>query len=373
MKRLAYIDNLRIILIAMVIIAHAAITYGPVGFWYYYERTQLISTYFLAFYVCLMQAFLVGLLFMIAAFFIPSSLERKGPRRFLSDRIRRLGIPLLFYIFIISPLIQYLHTLIIEGEKVDFIIFYYGLLKRGIVDTGPLWFLQVLLLLSISYAILNNMIPRLKDNKGKILLGFPSNRHIYISIFILATLIFLVRIKFPIGSNVAYLNLGLAPQYIFLFGLGILAYRNQWFRAITRKEAKYWTRISLTAVISWPLFLFLGQIYDISSFTGGPNWQAFLYALWEAALSISISISVIYLFRQKFNYQNRILKIISRSTYFVFIIHSIVVMGLSYLLKDMIFHPLIKFFLVAVLSVIFCFLIGFYITKIKFFRNSEIL
>ncbi len=84
-------------------LAHAAITYGPVGFWYYYERTGLNSTYVLAFFVSLMQAFLIGLFFMISAFFTPSALNKKGPKKFFIDRIKRLGIPLIFYIFIVSP------------------------------------------------------------------------------------------------------------------------------------------------------------------------------------------------------------------------------------------------------------------------------
>lgn len=371
MKRLFYIDNLRIILIVLVVVAHAAITYGPVGFWYYYERSQFISTYVLAFYVCLLQSFLIGLFFMISAFFIPSSLKRKGPKRFLLNRLRRLGVPLVFYIFIISPSIQYLHTLIIEGKKANFIIFYYELLKRGIIDVGPLWFLQVLLLLSISYAIFNEIISRLYKNKIKTVLKFPSDNNIFATIIIFASLTFLVRIGFPIGRNLASLNFGLAPQYIFLFGLGIMASNNKWFKAITIREAKYWARITLIAVMFWPLFLFLCRASDfnIEIFIGGPNWQSFSYALWEAVLSISVSISAIYLFRQKFNYQNRVLKAISKSTYSVFIIHSIVIIVLSYSLKDMTFHPLFKFTIVALSSVILCFLISFYITKIHFLKG----
>jgi fucose 4-O-acetylase-like acetyltransferase len=370
MKRLFYIDNLRIILIVLVVIAHAAITYGPLGFWYYYERTQFISTYVLAFYVCLIQSFLVGLFFMISAYFIPSSLERKGPKRFLLDRLRRLGIPLILYIFLISPLIQYVRMLIIGGDKSNFFIFYYGLLKRGIIDVGPLWFLQVLLLFSISFAIFNGIYSKLR-NKRKILLNFPSKRNIFIAIFILASLTFLVRIKFPIGDNIANLNFGLAPQYIFLFGLGIIANNNKWFKAITIKEARYWTRITLVAVVFWPLFLLLSRTsgFDIDIFIGGSNWQSFIYAFWEAVLSISISISAIYFFRKRFNYQNKVLKAMSKSAYFVFITHSIVIIVLSYSLKNMSFHPLYKFMIVALMSVILCFLVGIYMTKIRFLKD----
>jgi len=138
-RRLLYIDNLRITLVVMVVLSHAAITYGPLGFWYYYERTHLISAYPLAFYVSFIQAFLMGLFFMISAFFIPASLEAKGPKVFLADRLKRLGIPLVFYIFLISPSIRYLGYLIIKNRTVNYFVFYYEeILKKGVVDAGPL-------------------------------------------------------------------------------------------------------------------------------------------------------------------------------------------------------------------------------------------
>jgi hypothetical protein len=148
-----------------------------------------------------------------------------------------------------------------------------------------------------------------------------------------------------------------------------MANKNKWFKAITIKEAKYWTRIVLIAVVFWPLFLILSRTSGFDIFVGGSNWQSFIYAFWEAALSISISISTIYFFRKRFNYQNKVLKAMSKSAYFVFIIHSIVIIALSYSLKDMTFHPLFKFIIVALISVILCFFIGIYMTKIRFIKD----
>ena len=371
-KRLLYIDNLRIILVVLVVLAHVAITYGPVGFWYYYERTELNSTYVLAFFVSLMQAFLIGLFFMISAFFTPSALNKKGPKNFFIDRIKRLGIPLLFYIFVIAPSILYLDNLIIKGERANYFIFYYeNVLKKGIIDVGPLWFLQVLLFFSILYAIFNEVIIRLLKDKRQLILKFPSNKNIFIAILILAFVTFLVRLQFPISATTSHLNFGLAPQYIFLFGLGILAFNNNWFEAITVKKAKFWFSIAMVAILFWPLFIFFGRSpgLSIEIFAGGLNWQSFIYASWEAVLSISLSICFIYLFRKKFNHQTKLFKEISKSTYSVFIIHSIVIVLLSYLLKDMMFHPLVKFAIVALVGLALCFLISFYITRVRFLKK----
>jgi len=371
-KRLLYIDNLRIILVVLVVLAHVAITYGPVGFWYYYERTELNSTYVLAFFVSLMQAFLIGLFFMISAFFTPSALNKKGPKNFFIDRIKRLGIPLLFYIFIIAPSILYLDNLIIKGERVNYFIFYYEqVLKRGIIDVGPLWFLQVLLFFSFLYAIFNEIIVRILKDKRQLVFKFPSNKNIFITILILAFVTFLVRLQFPISATTSHLNFGLAPQYILLFGLGILAFNNNWFEEITLKKAKFWFSIAMIAILFWPLFIFFGRSSELSIeiFAGGLNWQSFIYAFWEAVLSISLSICIIYFFRKKLNNQTKLFKEISKSTYSVFIIHSIVIVLLSYLLKDLMFHPLVKFAIVALAGIPLCFLISFYITKVRFLKK----
>ena len=40
-SRKLYIDNLRTFLVTLVVLLHIAVTYGPIGFWYYYERTNL--------------------------------------------------------------------------------------------------------------------------------------------------------------------------------------------------------------------------------------------------------------------------------------------------------------------------------------------
>jgi len=371
-KRLLYIDNLRIILVVLVVLAHVAITYGPVGFWYYYERSELNSTYALAFFVSLMQAFLIGLFFMISAFFTPSALNKKGPKNFFIDRIKRLGIPLLFYIFIIAPSILYLDNLIIKGERVNYFIFYYEqVLKRGIIDVGPLWFLQVLLFFSFLYAIFNEIIVRILKDKRQLVFKFPSNKNIFITILILAFVTFLVRLQFPISATTSHLNFGLAPQYILLFGLGILAFNNNWFEEITLKKAKFWFSIAMIAILFWPLFIFFGRSSELSIeiFAGGLNWQSFIYAFWEAVLSISLSICIIYFFRKKLNNQTKLFKEISKSTYSVFIIHSIVIVLLSYLLKDLMFHPLVKFAIVALAGIPLCFLISFYITKVRFLKK----
>ena len=96
--RLLFIDNLRWTMIMLVISMHAADTYSPLGNWYFVDRKPLSTASLLTFaaWQMYLQSFFMGLLFFIAGFFVPASLDRKGPRQFVRERAFRLGLPVLF-------------------------------------------------------------------------------------------------------------------------------------------------------------------------------------------------------------------------------------------------------------------------------------
>ena len=111
-ERENYIDNIRVALTILVVLHHAAVTYGAPGGWYYKETTNgLVTPLLLTVFVSINQSFFMGLFFFLSSYFIPASYERKGTGKFLLDRFKRLGIPLLFYSLIISPVTIYMAIL----------------------------------------------------------------------------------------------------------------------------------------------------------------------------------------------------------------------------------------------------------------------
>src|ERR1700719_4116846 len=108
-RRLFFVYNLRWTMIILVISMHAADTYSPLGNWYFVDRTQLRIPELLTFVAWQMylQSFFMGLLFFIAGIFVPASFDKKGPLRFLRDRAVRLGLPVLFYMFVLGPITEY--------------------------------------------------------------------------------------------------------------------------------------------------------------------------------------------------------------------------------------------------------------------------
>ena len=86
-QRDLYIDRLRTVMTALVVVFHAAITYGGSGGWFYHEvksSTSLPST-LLTLFCGTNQAYFMGFFFLLAGYFTPASLERKGYTRFIGD------------------------------------------------------------------------------------------------------------------------------------------------------------------------------------------------------------------------------------------------------------------------------------------------
>jgi len=375
-KRILYIDNIRTMLIGMVILVHVAVTYGPVGLWYYYERSEIVSTYILGFFSSFCQAFFIGILFMISAYFIIPSYIKKGPGHYINDRMSRLGFPLLFYIIFIGPLLLYIHKISTTGERIGFFTFYQNsIIKNVILETGPLWFIQVLLLFTFTFVLILGIIMKIKKT-GKIWikrnLDFPENYKLWIFILVLSTTTFFVRLKWPIGTAMCNLQISFSPQYIFMFAAGIFAYKYKWLEKITRQKALYWSLVSVISGLAWPVIIFYSKAFpgaDITMLAGGLHWQAFLYGLWESILCVGMTITIIYIFREKFDYQNRFLRTLSESSYSAFLIHPLIIVPFSFSLSAFDLHPLIKFLIVACTGIPLSFISGMLLKRNPYLKK----
>lgn len=245
--RLFFIDNLRIFLISLIVLHHLSITYGHAGMWYYLEGrpddiTRLIVTLFTA----VNQAYFLGFFYLISGYFTPGSYDRKGSWPFLKDRLLRLGIPLLFYIIFIDLIVKYAVASRLGDIPISFGQFlgqYFGNYRS--LGTGPLWFIEVLLIFTFFYLawrllVKPSVTPPQRDGKP------PSNLAIATFALLLAIVTFVVRIWLPIGWSFELLNLQLPyfPQYIALFVVGIIAYRQNWFLGIPTATGKVWLGIA---------------------------------------------------------------------------------------------------------------------------------
>lgn len=148
--RQAYLDWLRILAIAGVLIFHSAMPFGAELEWHI--RNKETSNIFLEL-VFFMHLFRMPLLFFISGTVSYFMLQNRSGKGFVSLRIRRLLIPVLLAILIIVPPQVYLER-VEQGFKGNFWQFYSRMFTSGPYPKGDiswhhLWFVVYLLIYDI--------------------------------------------------------------------------------------------------------------------------------------------------------------------------------------------------------------------------------
>jgi hypothetical protein len=105
------------------------------------------------------DAYLMSLMFFLSAVFAWPSLARKGSRKFLGDRLLRLGAPFVFGVTVVTPIALYpaYRTVAVDPSPVA-----YGrsLLALPFWPNGPMWFLWLLMALTVAPAGLHRFAPQ---------------------------------------------------------------------------------------------------------------------------------------------------------------------------------------------------------------------
>jgi glucan biosynthesis protein C len=363
--RFAFIDNLRILLVVLVILHHLAVTYGGEGSWYYYEgQADTITATVLTLFVVVNQAFFMGFYFAIAAYFVPRSLERRESKQFLKGRFLRLGVPLAFQLLVMGPLLNYGLAVNVRGFDGSLWTYIgdYGKHYRGL-DTGPLWFVEALLIFSIVYALWWRLAkPAVHKVRSEGVA--PGNMAMVLFALAVGLITFIVRIWLPVGWWFVPLNFQFPhfPQYISLFILGTIAYRRGWLTAISEDAARgrLWGRIVLFLIALAPVLFVAGGALEggTAPFRGGIHWQALTYALWEQFLCVGMVITLLVWFRKRHDHQGGLARAMSTSAYAVYVCHAPILVFVSLGLRSTQLYPLLKFALAALISIPICFVAG---------------
>ena len=205
--RLYYLDNLRILLIILVMLQHLSVTYGGPGSWdLKFETDDVFTLMIFSLFNAVNQTFFMGFFFLLSGYFTPGSYNRKGGRQFILDRLLRLGIPLVIYDILISPNVSYLINIFMWGWDngwLSYIRLYY---REGfVIGSGPLWYVEKLLLFQVIYILgrkLIQYIPRFKS-----MFSLPG--WVVIGSFVLAigAATFVMRIWLPYPENIDFLTL----------------------------------------------------------------------------------------------------------------------------------------------------------------------
>lgn len=350
-RRLGWIDNLRVALTALVIVHHAAIAYGASGSWYTREPGAGEATVIaLSMFVGVNQSWFMGAFFLISALLMPGSVERKGPGRYLADRLLRLGVPLLVYGFLIGPTVVYL----VQRPDVPLSDVLWQRLRTLDIEWGPMWFVASLLYFAVAYLLWRAFAgpPTTVERP------LPSDRRILQLAIGVGLVSFGLRLVWPMGASVFGLQLGFFASYVAMFVIGVRCWRHGWLEQLTWKRADRWLGVSGGALVALGVFA-LATGVDPDGFSGGLNAAGLFYAMWEPIVAVGIAMAAFVAFRDRLGAQRRFWRAMSGAAYPAYVVHPAVLVPLSLAAAGIAAPPLVKLVAVAPLAVVGSFAVGY--------------
>lgn len=348
-NRIPYIDVIKVVLTCLVVAHHAGQAYGPTGGMWVLKDTA--NANWLGKFFFVNASYMMGLYFFISGYFMLFSLNRKTNSQFITDRLKRLGIPFLFFTLLVFLPFNYLGDT--SGNNVlEVLVDTYW--NKPPMASGHLWFVASLLVYSLIYILLFR-----PKNHSETVKPFRTY-YAVIYILLLSVISGLVRIYYPIDTwRTWFIPVEVAhiPQYFSLFIVGTLFNRYQWLESFKPMTGIYFFVIAVLT------YFFQNSLPpEIKN-----HWLT--ESTIESLLCVGISMSLLTLFRFYGNKTNKVVQLLSDNSFGIYLFHVFVVIGLQASLLSASINGNIKFLLVTIGGIAISLVISYYLRKIKVVRN----
>lgn len=350
-----WVDNLRVVLIAGVIVLHTATGY-VVDFagWYYDDELDASGPWSAALTVpgLLGALFWLGPLFLVAGWFSARSLERRGPGGFARSRLLRLGVPLVVFVLLVQPLTDYLGN--IHDERGSFAFY----LRQ--TETGAMWFVAALLVFSLAYAGLRRLHPAPTDRRPRARVVLP------LSMATIAVTSWTVWLFSPLTEE-APLNVRVAewPQGAVLFALGVLAAEVGWVEqppSLHRVRLLGW--LALAGSAGFVGVLAIGVASGQEDFGPPTDWPTIAVAVLDGFVAVSFTVWFVVWFRGHWPRHGALVGEAARASYATYFIHPLVITAVMLAVAPVDLGAWAKFVLVSAVSVPASFAVGYGLTRL---------
>jgi len=223
------LDNLRAFVIFLVLVLHASISYMAFAPQWWYVLDPKRSLFFTGL-VLVIDVPIMLIMFFLAGYFAFGSLARRGPGRFMRDKLVRIGLPWVFGVLVLAPPTSYL---IYYSRRIPVSLWAYwaGDFWGKAFQQSVYWYLGVLLLLfaltALAFALIPAVAawrPRTVRPSGLLLAGF---------VLVMTAASLLLNLSHPLDQwthiYVLAFQPARTPLYLGYFVLGLYASQRGWF------------------------------------------------------------------------------------------------------------------------------------------------
>ena len=323
-----WIDNLRWATILLVLLYHVVYFYnnkgvfgGIGGFGAYPEVPQYQDVLMYILYPWFMP-----MLFILAGISARYALEKYDGRSWFKARTRKLLVPSTIGLFVFQWMVGYFNTVVAEREGVfDGVPAVAKYMIMAVSGTGPLWFIQVLWLLSMVLLLVRRIDgkDRLHGASGKAFSGkYGLVWIILLGIFFWVGEKTLIRAPRPQSLDGLW-NLYKPLFYLVPFLLGYFVFSHD---AVQEKLSKAWIPLMVCAIVSGGILIgtTFGQDNTSPQYLGSP-----LNCLYGWLMCLAM----MGWFKAKFDRTGAFAAYMTRSSYGIYIVHYLVIASLGYMMK----------------------------------------
>jgi hypothetical protein len=344
------LKNMRGIVILIVMGFHSALAYlaflGPTAFPfdrapYEWRAFPIVDSHrWLGLDVlCASQdVYVMALMFFLSALFTWPSLSRKGTRKFVIDRLLRVGVPFVFALSVIVPLALYpvYRVGAVDPGVVAYIQHYLAL---PFWPNGPMWFLWQLLVLTILAAGLHRIAPRTIEFLGRISASADIHPGRYLVVLTAASALAYVPLALIFspfswserGPFALQLSRPLLDAVFYFAGLGIGAYGFERgllaAKGMLAHRWPVWLALALVFFVSW-----MGLTSLVLNNASAPLVLRAGVDLCFAAACASGCFSMLSLCLRFGAVHSRILDQMSKNAFGLYLVHYVFVVWLQYAL-----------------------------------------
>ena len=355
-RRNAAIDHARSFLTLVVLLHHAVIPYT------YFGHTDAKSWIGFDVIVLATDSFFMAMFFFLSGLFVWPGLKHKTPRAFFGDRLLRLGLPFVIAAFTVIPLAYYAIALR-QTPDMTFSAFWWKTITAGPWQSGPIWFVWVLLAFDLTASLLYRVSAHLVDPGNRVSLrGFDQPAVFWLLLVVVTAIAYVPALLYFGGSK--WFELGpFSVQasrillYFAYFFIGVSVGAANFDRGILSAGGQLpkqrWLWVIATLI---PYCLMWGMIYIKREVLGNPDpqphWYQAIYGTFFVLFSGSILLAILAFFLHQKSPGPNLLDRMQADAYGIFLVHYPIALWIQYALFDYSLPAIVKATIGFVLTVI---------------------
>lgn len=360
-RRIHSLDSLRAIMMLLGLVIHSAITYGVVDYGNAWSLKDNISTSLSNdFIVNFIHAFRMQTFFLVAGFFGAMLFYERKPKKMIKNRIARILLPFVVFVILLWPTIIFSFSYtnaIFDGNENAFADTLSMFSNPSIFipkATFHLWFLyylSIITLASVLIALIFLRLPKISNHIKKLFKWIFSKPLLRILIFACVTALsyFIMQTTSVETSTSFILDLNTFLYYFIFYIIGWALYKSKEY---LDTFMKYDWLSTIMAIILFCIYFFLNNSLSYELVIVLKSLMVWLFVFGISGIFIRYG-----------SKHSSIMRYVSDSSYWVYLIHLTFTAILPSLIADWAFPATLKFLIVLITTSTICFVSYHYLVR----------